>query len=429
MYNTEEGQAMKSKLVRSGLFLGLAWGLLDYRLFAQAATLDVCKAGCPYSIIQSAIEAADDGDIVLVDDGVYTENIDFLDKAITLRSENGADYTTIDGNGSGSVVILDWSNSVMNGLTVTNGKPHGIFCNSTLTAIINCKINNNIGTGIFCYFSDPKISNCEITNNSGTGILTYDGASPSITNCLISGNGDSGIYLDFSHSEIINCIISGNQGWYGGGIFAILSWPAIINCTIVHNVAEHPGGGICLFDGALNISNSILWGNIAEGNPNEIHLYVSSISTSINYSDFNPSYISIDPYGGGGWSGTANINQDPLFVDPVNGDYHLLPGSPCIDSGDPACTLSYDMEGDPRPQGLGHDIGCDEFGCSNVKLMVNAYVPADGTYRNHGDYVSQASHILSQYLDAGLISEECAGSIMVQIAQSDIGKPAKSNDR
>ncbi|MDP8201387.1 MAG: T9SS type A sorting domain-containing protein, partial [Candidatus Tenebribacter burtonii] len=37
----------------------------------------------------------------------------------------------------------------------------------------------------------------------------------------------------------------------------------------------------------------------------------------------------------GGWEGEGNINVDPLFVDPENGDYHLTEYSPCIDAGNP----------------------------------------------------------------------------------------------
>jgi hypothetical protein len=49
----------------------------------------------------------------------------------------------------------------------------------------------------------------------------------------------------------------------------------------------------------------------------------------------------------GGCPGQGNIDADPLFTDAVNGDYHLLSGSPCIDAGDPAseCAL------EPEPNG------------------------------------------------------------------------------
>ncbi|NIQ40034.1 MAG: hypothetical protein GTN81_15845, partial [Proteobacteria bacterium] len=64
----------------------------------------------------------------------------------------------------------------------------------------------------------------------------------------------------------------------------------------------------------------------------------------------------------GGYPGDGNIDQDPSFVDPDNGDFHLQPGSPCIDAGtDNVQDLPLeDFEGDPRIAGSGPDMGVDE---------------------------------------------------------------------
>jgi len=65
-------------------------------------------------------------------------------------------------------------------------------------------------------------------------------------------------------------------------------------------------------------------------------------------------YAYIDP-------GAHDISADPLLVDPAHGDFHLIPGSPCIDAGDPVHYPAIDFEGDPRPLGSAPDIGADEF--------------------------------------------------------------------
>ena len=59
--------------------------------------------------------------------------------------------------------------------------------------------------------------------------------------------------------------------------------------------------------------------------------------------------------------GAHDISADPLLVDPAHGDFHLSPGSPCIDAGDPVHYPGTDFEGDPRPQGPAPDIGADEY--------------------------------------------------------------------
>ena len=86
------------------------------------------------------------------------------------------------------------------------------------------------------------------------------------------------------------------------------------------------GGGVCCSGSQVTISNTILWDNL----PDEI-----GGSATVTYSDVQ-----------GGYTGTGNIDADPLFIDPANGDYRLQqhpcqPGvvSPCVDTGDPSSPM------------------------------------------------------------------------------------------
>ena len=110
----------------------------------------------------------------------------------------------------------------------------------------------------------------------------------------------------------------------------------------------------------LTICSSILWGNT----PNEIQASPGA-AVVVNYSDVQH-----------GWPGTRNIDIDPEFVDPDGGDFHLSPGSPCIDTGDPDFepTLGEtDIDGQLRVwDGDGDreaivDMGSDEFGSFTVR--------------------------------------------------------------
>ena len=111
--------------------------LLIISPLSYSATINI---PADYPTIQQGIDAAVNGDTVLVAPGTYLENIDFEGKAITLKSELGPDVTTIDGNRAGSVVIFEnqeTTNSVLDGFKITNGTgtSHdnrvdggGIFC-------------------------------------------------------------------------------------------------------------------------------------------------------------------------------------------------------------------------------------------------------------------------------------------------------------
>ena len=89
-----------------------------------------------YPTIQAAINAATGGDMVVVAPGTYVENIDFLGKAISVTSELGSFFTTIDGGRQGSVVRFNNSEgpgSVLQGFRITNGsgwegRGGGVYC-------------------------------------------------------------------------------------------------------------------------------------------------------------------------------------------------------------------------------------------------------------------------------------------------------------
>jgi len=353
--------------------------------------------------IQAGVAAVLDGDTVLVAAGTYSENINFLGKAITVRSESGPQTTIISGNDNPEVVTFDSGegpDSILQGFTVRYGTNCGIGCsasdptiadciitNNTATGICmsgssatvtNCVIENNegiYGGGIYCWDSDPTIDGCVIRNNTvddyglGGGIFLMYYSSPTITNCVIRDNTaghegfGGGLYVAMdSSAAVTNCVISKNTAFDGGGIciddLGGIASAAVTNCTITRNKAEGQGGGICCYGSGATVVNSILWANTAGGGPNEMY-FSCGTSQAITYSDIR-----------GGWAGTGNIASDPLFVDPGSGDFHLQPSSLCVDTGNNSAVpagVTTDFEGDLRiVDGDGNssvvvDMGADEY--------------------------------------------------------------------
>ncbi|NOR43993.1 MAG: DUF1565 domain-containing protein [Candidatus Delongbacteria bacterium] len=260
----------------------------------------------PFATIQHGINVSADTDTVLVHPGTYVENINFNGKLITLGSlfltTSDTTYissTIIDGNDSGRVVVFENNEdltAILCGFTITNGLASGASWEA-------------YGGGIYCNYSSPSLKNLRILGNYA--------------------NHGGGIFCNNSSPSLKNLLIIDNSVLYsGGGIGCVYnSYPNIQNITISNNICGTNGGAIsCAYDATPNLTNSILWNNASP----EIYLEMNG-SVTATYSDIQ-----------GGWSGTGNINNDPLFYDSANGNYHLQPISPCIDSGDPLSSLDPD---------------------------------------------------------------------------------------
>ena len=220
--------------------------------------------------IQSAVEAAHHGDIVLIADGVYEISSPIkVGKSITIQSVRGRDYTTVTANGLSRVFVINAFSGpcVLNGLTITGGY---------------MGTKGGVGGGVVVHGNGPiEISDCRIEDNEaikhggGINFCLRPGTdiSATISRCLIqnnrAGSHGGGIHAAMwddimGFIQIEDCVINGNQAGGEGGGIRVTSTNGVVaveRCLIANNTAAR-GGGVLLGRNTI-IANSLIYRNKA----------------------------------------------------------------------------------------------------------------------------------------------------------------------
>jgi len=277
------------------------------------------STGKRFASIQTAINYAQSGQVILLSPGTYKESLTLPNMPLTIRSANAQDsavvsLTPLAGDGSLPVVTLAAGTALrsLQGLTITGGS-----------------------NGIVCSGARLQLSSCVITGHRDCGIQVSNESTLGMDHCIVAGNAGSGLYslpkttgrgfIKFSKVDLSQCTLVQNQG-YG------------------------------LKGDGITVVNSILYSNgISAGD-----VQIKGSNVKVTYSDVQ-----------GGFAGQGNLDADPVFVcagswaDPNTyalGDCHLKSKaghwnsrtctwvlddvtSPCIDAGDPNSPLGYEALG------------------------------------------------------------------------------------
>ncbi len=367
--------------------------------------------------IQAGIDAAVKGDEVVVAPGTYNESIDFNGKTITLRSSEGPDVTIIDAAAAFPFFTVrcnsdEGPDTLFQGFTVTGASTSGLLVVRTNPTVLDCVFSLNQVAGFEITEGNPSIMDCLFTGNGVRG-LTVSSGNASVANCSFVGNGGpssggGGLLVgDPGNPTIVNCTFIGNEAEKGGAIYTLGANPIVIDCVFRDNSATEFGGAVynqpggddptfvnCEFIG----NNALLAGGTifnSRSNAMFINCTVSGSTAGLGGAMFNENFsfpivtncvfwdnspgqffddvfLTTALYSNiqGGWPGIGNVDINPLFVDPANGDYHLQASSPLIDAGHNwaiAGITDTDLDGNPR---FADDPATADTGCG-VPVVVD----------------------------------------------------------
>jgi hypothetical protein len=383
--------------------------------------VDVCASASVYTVPA--------GNVAALLTAVSCANADADANVITL---GGGTYTLTAEDGSNNKSAFP---TITTPITI-NGNDSAIERDASAPAFRFFRVE---GSGHLT-LNDLTLTGGRIENSSGAAIYNLGGATVRLNRTTLSGGNSpsedaGGLYNDGSTAILIDSVVSGNTAFRSGGVSNQGGVLTIINSIITGNTAQ-AGGGLYVQGGAtqLTIINSTISGNNA---PVAGGVYFSAVTGSItnsiiwgnssqifnNSGQFTVTYSLVE----GGYSGTGNIDADPLFVTPIAytdapttaGDYHIQAGSPAMNAGSNVAlpadiydidgdsntgeTLPIDFDGDARVLNGVVDIGADEvdacgsetvysvaagnaggllaaISCANANADTNVITLAAGTY-------------------------------------------------
>ena len=340
-----------------------------------------------YLTIQDGIDAANDGDTVLVYPGSY-QGINYNGKNIVVGSlfiiTQDSSYIDSTKITTGSALVYfvsgEDSTAVLIGFTIKGSNCRGIYCiNSSPKIIYNIITENSRGIQVSDHSSPKIINNYFYENgtgfNNGYGIFVTDSSSPLIKGNTIIESERAITCWDNSNAKIVNNKINNN---YFGIEISIGS-----QAEIISNLITHCDLGIrCLSSPIYIINNSILYSSVYGFDvwyqPEIINCIIWGNVSNFNY-DANP-IISHSCLEGvfpiNGIDNGGNIFNYPCFVDTLSEDYHLQMASPCREAGTLDTTglnlPEFDLDGNLRIQdGNGDSIAIIDMGCYESETVTD----------------------------------------------------------
>jgi hypothetical protein len=407
-------------------FIGsLCWALT---LHAQIIHVPADK-----STIQAGINAASTGDTVLVAEGTYLENINFMGKAITVASHfimdadtNHINNTVIDGSQPanpdyGSVVTFisgEDTTSVISGFTITGGA-------GTLFPVDQ----QRVGGGILCYNAGATIKNNMITSNQ------VDNAGGSFGGGVAMNSDGSERYIILKGNEIKNNdVLSTDNDAYGGGVYSNINVRITENLIAGNSVTSGTdawGGGVVLLSmfgtNQVVFENNIINNNTIEGNyawGGGVAVYNSAAIITGNQI-INNAVTSVKAWGGGiliqGTIGEFYLTHNEISGNSISASNYGVGMGASIQTPTANAYISGNEFSNNTATGTSYGGGFRLNNNNGVNILVDGNVISDNDIPGAGGgvYTNASNCRFVNNLFANNSAGQSGGGIFMEINQKD----------
>ncbi|UCD75742.1 MAG: right-handed parallel beta-helix repeat-containing protein [Phycisphaerales bacterium] len=332
---------------------------------AGSANAAIIHVPDDYPTIQAALDAASNGDEIIVADGTYSgtgfRDLDFNGLLVTLRSASGdPDLCTLDCQMIGRGFIFDsgeTAEAIVEGFTITNGiadEGGGFHITGANPTIRDCNILECLahthGGGAYVANGSPSFSNCIFRTNTasqdGGGLYAYQ-AAPVVAGCIFDDNAapEGGALYDLSEVDctisataftdntaanggaiylaragqtptmtLDGCTFTGNSGpvggpGYGGAIYVIQAAMVINDNSFFDNSVNRDGGAIFIEEGSLSATSTEFQWNAADLRGGAVYATVAEVTLTDCALDRNEA---MSPDDGGG--GAMSVSESDLTL-------------------------------------------------------------------------------------------------------------------
>lgn len=245
--------------------------LMKYRISVKANP-DLIYVPMDYPTIQQAVNHANSGDTILVQNGTYYEHV-LINKSLSLVGED-RDLTVVDGNGTGNVISINANNVTVEGFTVMrsgkNAEDSGIHVEHSGSVIVaNSSIRDSTNGISLILSNNNTISGNAFVANSFYAVYLSSSGGNMVSDNVISDNY-VGVFLFSSTANVVTRNTASDNDY---GVFL---YSSIDNMISGNNISSNDYGGIYL---AFSSNNTIYHNNL-----NNLIQASSDLMNSWNYS-------------------------------------------------------------------------------------------------------------------------------------------------